>query len=195
MILKLKKLRENAIPLKKSYDNPAGIDLSIVEIIKIENGIVYCGTGWAFETPDEYYTEIVPRSSMHKHGWTLANNIGIIDSDYRGEIIVALQPTSVLASSLAMESIDKVKTMYEFKNLYLEDTAPITYIDLMSYAIMESLVSTLKTKLPIALVQVLVRKKENINLCEVNELTETKRGDGGFGSSDKLNPMKVNQNE
>jgi len=37
-----------------------------------------------------YYIEIVPRSSLSKSGYMLANSVGIIDSSYRGNIYIAL---------------------------------------------------------------------------------------------------------
>ena len=47
-------------------------------------------TGIKIEVDEGYYTEIVPRSSISKFGYILANNIGIIDNHYRGNLMIAL---------------------------------------------------------------------------------------------------------
>ena len=48
-------------------------------------------TGIKLEIPNGYYVEIVPRSSISKSGYMLANNIGIIDQGYTGNLFVALR--------------------------------------------------------------------------------------------------------
>ncbi len=47
-------------------------------------------TGIKIEVEEGYYTEIVPRSSISKFGYILANNVGIIDNNYRGNLMIAL---------------------------------------------------------------------------------------------------------
>ena len=48
-------------------------------------------TGWAFSPPTNYYVELYSRSGQAcKHGVRLANSVGIIDNDYRGEVMVLL---------------------------------------------------------------------------------------------------------
>jgi dUTPase len=61
--------------------------------------IVYLQTGLVVQPPSGYYFELHVRSSFHGTGWTLANNVGIIDPEYRGEIrmaIVRLYPEAEL---------------------------------------------------------------------------------------------------
>jgi len=48
-------------------------------------------TGIIIKPPDGYYTEIVPRSSIVKSGWILANSVGIIDPTYRDTLKVVLK--------------------------------------------------------------------------------------------------------
>ena len=52
------------------------------------------GTGIAMEIPKGFAGLVFPRSSISKTGYSLANSIGLIDSDYRGEIKIRLYPTS-----------------------------------------------------------------------------------------------------
>jgi len=47
-------------------------------------------TGISVEPPEGYYTEIVPRSSISKTGFVLANSIGVIDPTYRGTLKIVL---------------------------------------------------------------------------------------------------------
>jgi dUTP pyrophosphatase len=51
-------------------------------------------TGIHLEIPKGYVGLLVERSSLHTKGLTLANNIGVIDSDYRGELLIAVKSTS-----------------------------------------------------------------------------------------------------
>lgn len=87
---KYTKTHENAVAPYKTRHTDSGFDLHIVEKIKNIGNVFYYDTGIAVEPPMGYYFDLVPRSSLSKTGWTLANNIGIIDMSYRGTIIVAL---------------------------------------------------------------------------------------------------------
>lgn len=92
--IKFKKLSENAkVP---SYGSPysAGADLYLLSdgIITVKPGeMVTAHTGIALEIPDGYMGLIFARSGLAtKRGLAPANKVGVIDSDYRGEIMVAL---------------------------------------------------------------------------------------------------------
>jgi deoxyuridine 5'-triphosphate nucleotidohydrolase len=78
------------IPSKARYSD-AGYDLTIIKEYKrlTSNTVIY-DTGIKLEIPNGYYVEIVPRSSISRSGYMLANNVGIIDQGYRGNIYVAL---------------------------------------------------------------------------------------------------------
>lgn len=69
------------------FDLSASIDKNIIikpgEIVKISAGL-------AWEIPSGFATFIYARSGLGTKGLTLANSVGVIDSDYRGEILVAL---------------------------------------------------------------------------------------------------------
>jgi dUTP pyrophosphatase len=59
-------------------------------------------TGLRLRVPHGYYGEIVPRSSLSKSGWMLANSIGIIDPSYRGNLLVALVKANALAPDIEL---------------------------------------------------------------------------------------------
>jgi deoxyuridine 5'-triphosphate nucleotidohydrolase len=78
------------IPSKVRYSD-AGYDLTIIkEYKKLTSNTIIYDTGIKLEIPNGYYVEIVPRSSISKSGYILANNVGIIDQGYRGNLYIAL---------------------------------------------------------------------------------------------------------
>ena len=93
--LKVKKLRANAKMLERATKGSAGMDLHacIEEPITIESGeIKVIPTGLAIALENENFVAyIYARSGLAiKHGITLANCVGVVDSDYRGEVCVGL---------------------------------------------------------------------------------------------------------
>lgn len=95
MEIKVKKLNDLAkIPTRGSeaaagYDLYAAIPCNVVEISP--HSTVKIGTGLSFELPEKTFAAIFARSGIAtKRGLRPANCVGVIDSDYRGECIVAL---------------------------------------------------------------------------------------------------------
>jgi dUTPase len=80
----IKQVHPNAVPPSLAYKTPVGLDFSICHIMKVQNGIVYAGTGWIVIPQEGYYFVMYERSSTHKSGWSLVNKTGIFDPDYRG---------------------------------------------------------------------------------------------------------------
>lgn len=89
LTVKIKKLKESAIIPNYQTEQSAGMDLHACiaepKVIKpMERAVI--PTGLAIELPDGYESQIRARSGMAiKHGITMANGIGTIDADYRGE--------------------------------------------------------------------------------------------------------------
>lgn len=94
MEIKIKKLKENAIIPTYGTEYSAGADLSacLDESVTINpHFTMMIGTGVAMEIPVGYAGLIYARSGLAcKQGLAPANKVGVADSDYRGEIIVAL---------------------------------------------------------------------------------------------------------
>ena len=92
--MKIKKLRDNAIVPTYGSEFAAGADLyaAIDEAITIEPGETkMIPTGFAFEIPAGYAGFVYARSGLaSKRGLAPANKVGVIDSDYRGEVMTAL---------------------------------------------------------------------------------------------------------
>ena len=95
MELKIKKLRENAKIPKRATNGSAGMDLyaCIDESITLEPGqLAIIPTGIAIELPNnQCVAYLYARSGLGvKHGICLSNGVGVIDSDYTGELMVSL---------------------------------------------------------------------------------------------------------
>ncbi len=144
--LKIKKLRENAVVPKYATSGAAGMDLyACIDAPKtLEPGkLLMIPTGIAIEIPDSSLAAFIhARSGLGvKHGICLSNGVGVVDSDYRGEVCVGL--CNVSDQPYTIEPLERVAQMV---------IAPV--------AVME--------------------------IEEVNELSNTARGEGGFGSTGKF---------
>ena len=143
--LKIKKVRENAKLPTRGTVGSAGMDLyaCIDEPITLNGGdkaVIPTGIAIGLDNP-EYAAFIYARSGLAiKHGIGLLNSVGLIDSDYRGEICVGV--------------INQLKEPYTIQ--------PFERIAQMVIQ-------------PVALPE----------LVEVDELDNTDRGAGGFGSTGK----------
>lgn len=142
MKVKIKKLRCNAIIPTKGSEKSAGYDLYAcmnepVFINPHETKMI--STGLLMELPDGTFGAIVARSGIAtKRGLAPANKIGICDSDYRGEYMVALHNHSNTTQ-------------------WVNPDERIAQLIVMPYV--------------------------NVTFEEADKLTETERGDGGFGST------------
>lgn len=98
MNVKIKKLSENAkIPIY-AKNGDAGLDFTATKVIKEdENNITY-GTDLSVEIPDGYVGLVFPRSSIRNYNISLSNSVGVIDSGYRGEIMVTFKKTNGIES-------------------------------------------------------------------------------------------------
>lgn len=102
--MKIKKLNENATVPTYGSACAAGADLYACEenAVTIEPGkTVLVHTGIAMAIPDGYVGLIYARSGLAcKRGLAPANKVGVIDSDYRGEIMVALHNHGEVAQTV-----------------------------------------------------------------------------------------------
>lgn len=143
MVINIKKLDDKAIMPTRGSKYAAGLDLyarTKYGAQRIEAGKTNkIGTGIAMEIPEGYFGAIFARSGLAtKRGLRPANCVGVIDSDYRGEIIVALH-----------NDTDKCESIHEGDR--------IAQIVIMPYL--------------------------DVQLNEVDELSDSERRDGGFGST------------
>lgn len=140
MKIKVKKLKEDAVIPHYAHEGDAGMDVYSVADEMIEPGeIKLIPTGLSFELPRGIEMQVRPKSGLAiKHGITLTNSPGTLDSGYRGELKVILQN--------------------EGKRQY-------------------------KVKKGEKVAQIVLARYEEVEFEESDELMETSRGAGGFGST------------
>ncbi|HVU77424.1 MAG TPA: dUTP diphosphatase [Gaiellaceae bacterium] len=88
----MKKLRPGAVVPARAYSGDAGLDLSSCERVELAPGErALVPTGLAVAIPEGYAGYVQPRSGLAaKHGISMVNTPGLIDSGYRGELLVSL---------------------------------------------------------------------------------------------------------
>ena len=87
MIVRFKKLNENAVTPTYGKPGDACLDLTAVSKMYDANGNIVYGTGIAMEIPQGYVGLVFQRSSVASKDIILTNCVGVIDSGYRGEIM------------------------------------------------------------------------------------------------------------
>jgi deoxyuridine 5'-triphosphate nucleotidohydrolase len=101
--LKIYKADADAVVPSKNNYSDAGLDLTIIkEYKRLNSDTVLYDTGIKLEIPNGYYVEIVPRSSISRSGYILANSVGIIDQGYTGNLYVALRKINNDCEDLVM---------------------------------------------------------------------------------------------
>jgi dUTP pyrophosphatase len=102
--LLVQKLVPDAVIPSKAHPLDSGFDVTIVRIVnpRFGPGVVLFGTGLVIRPPDGYYVDLAVRSSLCKLGWGLANGVGIIDAQYRGELCLPLFKLSPEAGDLKL---------------------------------------------------------------------------------------------
>ena len=94
MRIQIKKLNDQAIIPTRGSRQAAGYDLYACadkSVVIPPHGTVKVGTGISMSIPEGYFGAVYARSGLSaKQGLRPANCVGVVDSDYRGELIVAL---------------------------------------------------------------------------------------------------------
>lgn len=142
MELRIKKLNPSAVIPSYGSASAAGADLYACEggEVTIKSGETkLIHTGIAMEIPEGYVGLVYARSGIAvKRGLAPANKVGVIDSDYRGEIMVAIHNHS-----------EKEQTIADAERI----------------------------------AQIVIAPYLTVDFVETEELDETERGAGGFGST------------
>lgn len=142
MQVKIKKLHQDAITPTYATDGSACFDLYAIEdsfIDDIGHPNIKVPTGLAFEIPQGWQMLIFSRSGhAAKNNVRLANCVGVVDSDYRGEVKVLL--AADIDAQLAIKKGDRIA-------------------------------------------QAQLMPVHRVEFAEVDDLSDTERGAGGFGST------------
>jgi dUTP pyrophosphatase len=165
--VKVELLDDKAQVPSRAHNTDTGYDLTFTGVEKMVGDVIYFKTGISLQPPSGYYFEVVPRSSISKLPLSMANSIGVIDESYTGEVLVAVRVHHPSAGG------EPSRTTFPFGIVEMFGLRPQTMASLAD------LVLKNKPKL----FQAILRKRNNCDFV-VQELEETSRGDGGFGSTD-----------
>lgn len=146
MDVKIKKLYADVITPEYGSREAAGFDLRAYfpenksyKRVLLPNDRLKVGTGLSFELPEGFVFLVIPRGSTGiKKGLMLQNTIGVVDSDYRGEVFMFFQ--NIGEEEVEIEHGERIA-------------------------------------------QGIILPFPKIRFNEVKELSNTERGDGGFGST------------
>lgn len=139
MNLRIKKLHPYAKIPTRAHRGDAGLDITCVSIHKhVPTQYIEYNTGLAIEIPDGYVGLLFPRSSISNYALSLSNSVGVIDSNFRGELTFRFRPISGTGGEYNLG--DKIG-------------------------------------------QLVILKLPEVIVFEVDELSESKRNTGGYGSS------------
>ena len=104
MVVKFKRLADNAIMPIRGTVGSAGVDLTAIKITTETNEvgevILVYHTGLSVEIPEGYAGFLFMRSSVSKKPLSMCNAVGVIDSDYRGEIMAKFRTTANIVPSV-----------------------------------------------------------------------------------------------
>jgi dUTP diphosphatase len=95
--LPIQRLHADAVVPQRAYTGDAGLDLASCERVELAPGErALVGTGLAVAIPEGYAGFVQPRSGLAaRHGLTVVNSPGLVDSGYRGELRVVLLNTDL----------------------------------------------------------------------------------------------------
>lgn len=102
MGIKCAKLLPEAVLPTKAHGSDSGYDITAIDIYKKIGDVTLYNTGLSMQPPDGWWLALVPRSSISKTGYMLANSIGIIDQTYTGPILIALRKVDSTAPDLEL---------------------------------------------------------------------------------------------
>ena len=168
MQVKIKRLSENAVIPKYALKGDAGLDLVATSKVYDEFGNVHYGTGLAFQIPQGYVGLLFPRSSNAKKDLILSNSIGVLDSNYRGEVSFKFKPSAVLYSDIEHNPENIIGVV---SKTFDEVILPSISVPFQDYQIGDRIG------------QIIILPYPKIEFLEVDELGETERGQGGYGST------------
>lgn len=171
MKVKIKKLNPNAVIPSYAKEGDAGLDLVATSKVYDKYGNIAYGTGLALEIPEGHVGLLFPRSSISKIDIALTNSIGVIDSGYRGEIMVKFKPTLNIIDFVSDDvNLSVIKGQDRDVFDAIDVPAPETYED---YQVGDRVC------------QLIIMPYPHIDFQEVDTLSETERGEGSFGHSGK----------
>ena len=188
--IKFKKLHPDAVTPKYSHDGDVCMDMTAIGMdYDAEHDMYIYHTGLAFESDKNIGQFLYLRSSNCKTDAYLCNGVGVADSAiYRGEIQFRMK------NRTSIKEVLKEKRFKEFIEMLGDRKAnePLTVSDFHTFFCVDSAQDIEKMALELApykvgdrVGQMVFMQYPTVELIEVEELSETSRADGGFGSTGK----------
>jgi len=166
--IRIKKLSENAVIPSYAHTTDAGLDLTAITKEPDVCGIMSYGTGIAVEIPQGYVGLLFPRSSIYKKQMLLSNCVGVIDSGYRGEVKFKFRTT--LRDTIGRSFLGRLKNLFFGK--YGKELYTTNFFD-----------EKLNYNIGDRIGQLIVIPYPKVEFIECEELSESDRGKGGYGST------------
>lgn len=129
MKVKIKKLVPEAIIPVYAKLGDAGLDLTATSLTIDELDNHVYGTGLAIEIPEDYVGLIFPRSSIANIDLNLANSVGVIDSGYRGELIIKFKSRSAVPKHYKVGERIAQLLIIPYPQIHLEETTELSLSD------------------------------------------------------------------
>lgn len=193
MKVKIKKLNGNAVIPTKAHPTDAGFDLVATSRVFDKEGNITYGTGLAFEIPEGYAGFLFPRSSISKKDLMLSNGVGIIDSHFRGEVMAKFKPTLVVVNrpecggiGTEVDDNELIDEDYHGSDETDWETQEVTfhgrdeeYPDNFGGGIYPPRMYEVGDRI----CQMVILPVPEMEFEEADELSDTDRGTGGYGST------------
>ena len=164
MEIRVRKINENAVLPAKAHETDAGFDLVATSKEYDQNGNVVYGTGLAFEIPDGHVGLLFPRSSNSKKDLYLTNSVGVLDSGYRGEVMFKYKsPIQVINPLVLWWNVFVLRKRNAKNRVYVANFKEYEIGDRIG--------------------QLIVIPYPKVEFVESEDLSNSERGDGGYGST------------
>ena len=166
--VKFRKLSDKATIPTKAHTSDVGFDLVATKVEITENYIEY-STDIALQLPVGYCALLFPRSSNSKKDLLLANSVGLVDNGYIGELKLRFKRIMMPVMQEVMIAPPTGDILTDARNT--RKVPGLAYRDDHIYKVGDKVG------------QLVIMPYPEVTLMETDELDETDRGDGGFGSS------------
>lgn len=190
MKVKIKKLHPDAVIPKKAHLTDAGFDLVATSRVFAADGTATYGTGLAFEIPEGHVGLLFPRSSIYKKDQMQTNSVGVLDAGYRNEVFFKFKPTLVYIDNPEIipstatrpdqhdgtDQVDAATQQVSFHGRdrrYPDVGEGFEPFPFRAYEVGERIGQLIIIPIP------------DVEFEEAGELSQSDRGQGGFGSTGK----------
>lgn len=151
----VKRLHKDAVIPRQATPGSAGMDLTAVSMRYDVYGNAWYHFGIAIEIPQGYVGLLFPRSSCANRPLSMANCVGVIDSDYRGEVTAKFKPTLLFGPQLLGHL----------------------------WALLRGREPSRTYQVGERIAQLVIVPCPQVSVTEKIELSPTSRGEGGYGST------------